>query len=100
MMKRAYSRILTIVLVSTLTGGLVFAEENDVVTLKGMSVIGNQELPKSLMVIPWKHSELGELHGYTMDSLLDSGIKPVDHDVFKRKLEYYRLQSDAPLQAQ
>ena len=70
------------------------AEEDEVLNLEGMSVIGNQELPKSLMVIPWKHSELGELLGHSMDSLLDTGLRPVDHDVFKRKLEYYRLRSE------
>ena len=99
-MKSHCKLLITVVVHLTLASGSVFAAEDDVLTLKGMSVIGNQELPKSLMVIPWKHSELGELMGHSMDSLLDSGIKPVDHDVFERKLEYYRLQSDAPLQAQ
>ena len=70
------------------------AEDDEVLNLQGMSVIGNQELPKSLIVIPWKHSELGELLGHSMDSLLDTGLTPVDHDVFKRKIEYYRLRSE------
>jgi len=99
-MTATFKQLLTVFLVFTITFGMVFAEEDEVLTLKGMSVIGNQELPKSLMVIPWKHSELGELHGYSMDSLLDSGITHVDQDVFKRKIEYYQLRTDEPLLAE
>ena len=29
-------------------------------TMSGMSILGNEEAPKSLVIIPWKSSELGE----------------------------------------
>lgn len=94
-MNSGHMRKIAWMLITTMACSMAVAEEEDeVLNLQGMSVIGNQELPKSLMVIPWKHSELGELLGHSMDSLLDTGLTPVDHDVFKRKIEYYRLRSE------
>jgi len=29
-------------------------------TMSGMSILGNEEAPKSLIIIPWKSSELGD----------------------------------------
>lgn len=72
-------------------------ESDEVLNLRGMTVIGNQELPKSLMIVPWKQSELGELLEHSMDSLLDSGMQPVDREVFERKLDYYRVGAGLPL---
>jgi len=73
------------------------AESEEVLNLRGMTVIGNQELPKSLIVVPWKQSELGELLEHSMDSLLDSGMQPLDREVFERKLDYYRVGAGLPL---
>ena len=58
--------------------------------LGGMSILGNDEAPKSLVIVPWKGSELGE----TLDvsRSLDDGRQPVDRDVFLRELEYYEIR--------
>jgi hypothetical protein len=58
--------------------------------LSGMSIVGNDEAPKSLVIVPWKSSELGS----TLDvsRALDDGRQPVDRDVFERELEYYRIR--------
>ena len=58
--------------------------------LSGMSVVGNDEAPKSLVIVPWKGSELGD----TLDVLksLDDGRRPVDRDVFLRQLSYYQIR--------
>jgi hypothetical protein len=39
--------------------------------LSGMSILGNQEAPKSLVIVPWKSSEIGDARGIS-DSLDDS----------------------------
>lgn len=57
--------------------------------LETMSIIGNQELPKVLYIVPWKKSELGDLLGRPVNSLLDEILAPVDRDVFRRYLAYY-----------
>jgi hypothetical protein len=53
------------------------------------SITGNQELPKVLYIVPWKRSDLGELIGRPVDTLLDEVLAPVDPEVFERHLSYY-----------
>jgi len=57
--------------------------------LEGISVIGNQELPKALVIVPWKSPEPGELGGKPIQSLIDEVLGPVDKEVHKRKVSYY-----------
>jgi hypothetical protein len=58
----------------------------------GMSIVGNHEAPKSLVIVPWKSSELGT--GLSLARLLDDATRPVDREVFMRELEYYRIRSE------
>ena len=53
------------------------------------SITGNQELPKVLYIVPWKKSDLGDLVGRPVNTLLDEVLAPIDPDVFQRNLEYY-----------
>lgn len=64
------------------------AEDRDI----GMSIVGNHEAPKSLVIVPWKSAELGMRPG--LAGVLDDMARPVDKDVFERELEYYRIRSE------
>ena len=59
----------------------------------GMSILGNQEAPKALVIVPWKSSELG--NGPRVSTLLDDSRRPVDKEVFMRMLSYYEIRSEA-----
>ena len=59
--------------------------------LSGMSIVGNDEAPKSLYIVPWKSSELGR--ETRLDMMLNEDDVPVDRDVFKRQLEFYRVST-------
>ena len=59
--------------------------------LAGMSILGNQEAPKSLVIVPWKSSEIG--NGIGVSRALDTSIRAVDKDVFMRELKYYSIRS-------
>jgi hypothetical protein len=63
----------------------------DAKTLAGISILGNQEAPKSLVIVPWKSSQIGDMPG--LSRLLDDSIRPVDKDVFMRELAYYEIRS-------
>jgi hypothetical protein len=63
----------------------------DAKTLSGISILGNQEAPKSLVIVPWKGSEIGDMPG--LSRLLDDSVQPVDKDVFMRELAYYEIRS-------
>ena len=61
--------------------------------LSGMSILGNSEAPKSLVIVPWKTSEIGD--GIGVANMLDERARPVDKDVFMRELDYYELRTSA-----
>jgi hypothetical protein len=67
------------------------AKAADAKTLSGISILGNQEAPKSLVIVPWKGSEIGDAP--TLSRLLDDSAQPVDKDVFMRELTYYEIRS-------
>jgi hypothetical protein len=66
------------------------AKAADAKTLAGISILGNQEAPKSLVIVPWKGSEIGDMPG--LSRLLDDSVQPVDKDVFMRELSYYEIR--------
>ena len=59
--------------------------------LSGMSIVGNDEAPKSLYIVPWKSSEIGV--ETSLDMMLNEGDVPVDRDVFRRQLEFYQVST-------
>ena len=60
--------------------------------LQGISILGNQEAPKALVIVPWKSSELGAARGTA--PLLDDSRTPVDREVFLRELSYYEIRTE------
>ena len=65
--------------------------ESEAKELSGMSIVGNDEAPKSLYIVPWKSSEIGVETSLNM--MLNDGDMPVDRDVFMRQLEFYQIST-------
>jgi len=59
----------------------------------GMSILGNDEAPKSLVLVPWKSSDLGS--ALAVAKGLDAGREPVDRKVFERAVDYYEIRAGA-----
>lgn len=60
------------------------------------TVTGDREQPKVMYIVPWKKSDIGDLSGKPMNSLLDEALAPVDRDEFKRQVVYYQaVKADA-----
>ena len=74
--------------------GTVQAER---IIMQGTAVIGNQELPKVLYIVPWKKSELPDLSEPPLESLIDEALKPIDRNVFRRQVEYYQTLNAPPI---
>jgi hypothetical protein len=111
------NRLLAVFALMLLTGSAVLAEETteqgvsgekapeaeqgdgikSPKTLSGMSILGNEEAPKSLVIIPWKSSELGD--DISLSDTLDDRAQPVDREVFLRELRYYEIRSGMDSQA-
>jgi len=66
-------------------------KESEAKELSGMSIVGNDEAPKSLYIVPWKSSEIGV--ETTLDTMLNESDVPVDRDVFRRRLEFYQIRT-------
>lgn len=93
------SRVLHLSVVVTFfvcAGWLASAEETQPEQEKlvsGMSIVGNDEAPKSLVIVPWKSSGMSGV--LDVSRVLGDGRKPVDREVFIRELDYYEIRSGA-----
>ena len=61
-------------------------------TLSGMSVLGNNEAPKALVIVPWKSSQIGD--GIGVVESLSNRPMPIDREVFARELDYYLISTE------
>ena len=61
--------------------------------MSGISILGNQDAPKSLVIVPWKSSEIGA--GIGLANSMNGRATPLDKDVFARQLHYYAIRSGA-----
>lgn len=81
--------VLTLLLAGSIAYGDVPGKDGGKL-LSGMSIVGNDEVPKSLVIVPWKSSELGDT--LAVSRALDDGRRPVDREVFERALGYYAIR--------
>ena len=81
---------ISLLLLTSAVGSEGVADEGDKL-LDGMSIVGNDEAPKSLVIVPWKSSGLGD--ALAVSRVLDDGRQPVDKDVFMRELDYYQIRA-------
>jgi hypothetical protein len=59
------------------------------------TVTGDREQPKVMYIVPWKQSDIGDLAGKPMNSLVDEILAPVNRDEFRREVVYYHaVQAD------
>jgi hypothetical protein len=65
----------------------------DRLELETTQITGNRELPKVMVIVPWKRSDIGDLAGRPSNSLVDEALRPVDRDVFRREVAYYEALS-------
>jgi hypothetical protein len=71
-------------------------DATDKLELGTATVTGDREQPKVMYIVPWKKSDIGDLAGKPMNSLVDEILAPVDRDVFKREVLYYKaVQADS-----
>lgn len=92
-----YCKLLLSFCVVMFSAGMVLAQdvntdkESKAKELSGISIVGNDEAPKSLYIVPWKSSEIGV--ATSLDMMLNEDDVPVDQVVFKRQLEFYQVST-------
>jgi len=65
------------------------AKAIDRLELETTQITGNRELPKVMVIVPWKRSDIGDLVGRPVNSLVDEALQPVDREVFRREIDYF-----------
>lgn len=68
----------------------------DHLELDPTAITGNRELPKVMVIVPWKKADLGDLTGRPANSLLNEVLAPVDREVFRRELRYFEALEAKP----
>lgn len=61
---------------------------------EGTKIIGTEESPAVLNVVPWQDRELGgnpASGGKPISSVLDDALKPVDRGELRREIDYFNL---------
>ena len=69
--------------------GSAVAGAGGVLNLGATDITGNKELPKVMVIVPWKGSLGADGVIKPTDSLLDEVLAPVDRGVFQRQVRYY-----------
>ncbi len=73
------------------------AEPTHRLELDRSAIRGNQELPRVMVILPWKDAGVAELAGRPFNSLIEEVLSPVDRDEFRRELSYFeQLQASGP----
>ena len=75
------------------TGAHANSSEGEDKVLSGMSIVGNDEAPKALVIVPWKSSEMGQ--GLEFSRGQSGERNPVDREVFMRQLRFYAIRAGA-----
>jgi len=68
----------------------------DHLELDPTAITGNRELPKVMVIVPWKKADLGDLTGRPANSLLNEVLEPVDREVFRREIRYFEALEAKP----
>ena len=66
----------------------VLADES--IDMKGISIIGNKELPNVLYIVPWKSPDLPVMNDPPLASLIDAALEPLDRESILRKELYHK----------
>jgi hypothetical protein len=64
-------------------------KSDGVLALGATDITGNKELPKVMVIVPWKDSTGAGGVIPPTDSLMDEALEPVDRGVFQRRIRYY-----------
>ena len=73
----------------TTQGHAQTGKADGVLALGATDITGNKELPKVMVIVPWKDSLGADGVIRPSDSLLDEVLGPVDRGVFQRQIRYY-----------
>jgi len=66
-------------------------QAEDRIELEKGAIIGNQEAPKAIYIVPWRPLTPVDIKGLEIGNLLDEELELIDPETFKRQVELYGL---------
>lgn len=89
--RRYYSKLNQLVLcvLCCLPSGSLLAEE-DIMTIEGARIRGNQELPTILYLIPWQAPVIQHLDAPGQSFAIQRAIAPLERAEFQRLMSYHQ----------
>ena len=73
----------------------VWSVAEDRITLDKDTIIGNEEAPKALYIVPWRPLQATEIGGLEIQSLLGEELEPLKPEVFRRQVELFQIETNA-----
>ncbi len=70
-----------------------FAEER--ITMDGLKVIGNKEMPNILYILPWQTAKLPTMVELPLSGLIKDALQPIDRESVLRKKFYQEIVQGA-----
>lgn len=67
---------------------LVFAED-EILTIEGTKIRGNQELPTILYLVPWQNPEIQSITAPEQNFAVQRELKPLERSEFQRLMGYH-----------
>ena len=64
------------------------AQAQDRTGAESPAIVGNQELPKVLYIVPWKKPVQSEVAGKGFVSVVNEDLVPIDREVFLRQVQF------------
>lgn len=91
------ARLITVLLIAVVT---VTARAEEARVKLHSTVVGNQEQPKVLYIVPWQPAQMPKLVYQPLQSLVDGVFENIDREEFVRELDYRQKVAHSPRSGQ
>ncbi len=67
----------------------VCAPAQERIQMEGTEIVGSQELPRVLYIVPWQTAERFEIETPPITSIMERRLQPLERAAFRRKVHYH-----------
>lgn len=90
MMKKNLSQLLLAAFACFAAAVAVPAQAQERIQMEGTEIVGSQELPRVLYIVPWQEAERFEIEAPPITSIIERPLVPLERAAFRRKVYYHQ----------
>ena len=83
-------QILVAAFVCFATSIATLAQAQGRIQMEGTEIIGSQELPRVLYIVPWQAARRFEIDSPSITSIIERRLMPLERAAFRRKVHYHQ----------